>query len=168
MANDIRPKYWSAWGGREQTGKSGAPGGSDSAASASPTPTPSATTISSAITRSDQHDCARLRRLARSVTGTPIGGRVKDRDINLAGDANRSAHRARRSFKAKAGSRRDPSQKDVASGLAAGPPAWLLSPRGTEPFRPPAVGGVQQSNYRLIAPGRGCDKHDRNGPAQGY
>jgi hypothetical protein len=74
--------------------------------SASPAPTPSATTMPSAISRSDQHDCARLRPLARSVTGTPISGRVKDRDINLAGDANRSAHHARRSFKAKAGSRR--------------------------------------------------------------
>jgi hypothetical protein len=105
MASDIRPKYRVAWGSGERAGKSGGPGGSVPVTSASPAPTPSAMRMPSAICRSDQHDCARLRPLARSLTDTPISGRVKDRDINLGGDANRSAHRARRSFKAKAGSR---------------------------------------------------------------
>jgi hypothetical protein len=122
MASDIRPKYRVAWGSGERAGRSGGPGGSVPVTSASPAPTPSAMRMPSAICRSDQHDCARLRPLAQSVTGTPISDRVKDRDINLAGDANRSAHRARRSFKAKAGSRRRPSQGDVPSGPAAGPP----------------------------------------------
>jgi len=39
---------------------------------------------------------------------------------------------------------------------------------GTEPFpADPVVGGVAQSNYRSITPGRGCDKHDRDGPCAG-
>ena len=76
------------------------PGGSVPATSASPAPAPAPS----------------------APAGDPVSGRVKDRGINLAGDANRSAHRARRSFKAKAGSRRRPSQGDVPSGPAAGPP----------------------------------------------
>jgi hypothetical protein len=106
MASDIWPKYRAAWGSGDRAGQSGGPGGSIPATPASAAPTPSATTMPSAISRFDRHDCARLRPPSRSRTGTPVSGRVKDRDIKLAGDANRSAHRARRSFKAKAGSRR--------------------------------------------------------------
>jgi hypothetical protein len=50
--------------------------------------------------------------------GDPVSGRVKDRDINLAGDANRSAHRARRSFKANAGSRAAPHHREMSSARA--------------------------------------------------
>ena len=116
-------------GSGDRSGKSGGPGGSVPAASASPAPTPSATTMPSAISRSDQHDCARLRPLARSVTGTPISGRVKDRDLNLAGDANLSAHRARRSFKAKAGSRQAHHKEMSLVVPRQARPAGLLSPR---------------------------------------
>jgi hypothetical protein len=104
-ASDGWLQYWAAWGEWRPVWQVRRPGGSVPAISASPSPTPSATPTSSAIPQSDQHDYARLRAAGTFLTG-PISGRVKDRDINLAGDANRSAHRARSPFKAKAGSRR--------------------------------------------------------------
>jgi hypothetical protein len=76
MASDIWPKYWVAWGSGDRSGTSGGPGGSIPVTSASPAPTPSAMRMPSAIPQSDRHDCARLRSLARPLTGTPISGRV--------------------------------------------------------------------------------------------
>src|SRR5712675_450838 len=91
------PQYWAAWGEWRPAWQLRRPGGSVPATSASPAPTPTVTTPSSAISQSDQHDYARLRAAGTFLTGTPISGRVKDRGINLAGDANRFAHCARRS-----------------------------------------------------------------------
>ena len=111
-AGDRRPKYREAWGEWRPDWQVRRLSGSVPVTSASPWPTPSGTTMSSAISQSGQHDDARLRPLARFLRGTSISGRVKDRDINLAGHANRSARCARSPFKVKAGRRR-PSQRDV-------------------------------------------------------
>ena len=97
------PQYWAAWGDPRPVWQVRRPGGSGPATSASPSPTPSATPTSSAISQSDQHDYARLRAAGTFLTGPPINDRVKDRGLNLANEANRSAHCARSPFKAKAG-----------------------------------------------------------------
>ena len=97
------PQYWAAWGEWRPVWQVRRPGGSVPATSASPSPTPSATTPSSAISQSDQHDYARLRAAGTFLTGPPINDRVRDRGLDLANEANRSAHCARSPFKAKAG-----------------------------------------------------------------
>jgi hypothetical protein len=95
------PQYWAAWG-RVETGL---------ASQAAQRVSPSYFRLASAdaqryddVIGNSPVRPARFARAARwhVLTGTPISGRVKDRDINLADDVNRSAHRGRSPFKAKA------------------------------------------------------------------
>jgi hypothetical protein len=104
-AGDGWPKYRAAWG-RVETGLA-----NQAAQRVSPSyfrPAPAGAQRCDDVIGNSPVRPARFARAARRhvLTGTPISGRVKDRDVNLAVDVNRSAHRARSPFKAKAGSSR--------------------------------------------------------------
>ena len=69
-ARDGWPQYRAAaWGEWRPVRQVRRLSGSVPVTSASPSPTPSATTMSSAISKSDQHDYARLRAAGAFLTG---------------------------------------------------------------------------------------------------